>query len=223
MQCVAAPDPNSRLPRVRLRVGFGFDTLLDLLFDLLLDSFLDLLVDALFHLFTNLFFDTLVYLLLDLLVDALFDLFVDALFDLFVDGLFDWFIDAPSVNNSAGTNPLPSVSTTLVPTVNSPRRTNTAISADADRIERTQLPVAGPNATPVEESPVLTPTKTATATPTAKSADCAILETRRDDGGFYVFVSVLVASRSYTVGYSRVKYFGPPGCRKSSRSYSRQY
>ena len=68
--------------------------------------------------------------------------------------------------------------------------------ADADRIERTPLPVAGPNAAPVEEPPVLTPTKTATATPTAKTTDCAILETRGDDSGFYASASILFASHS---------------------------
>ena len=31
-----------------------------------------------------------------------------------------------------------------------------------------------------------------------------------------------IGGTAYTVGYSRVKYFGPPGCRKPSRSYSRQ-
>jgi hypothetical protein len=32
-----------------------------------------------------------------------------------------------------------------------------------------------------------------------------------------------IARDANTVGYSRVKYFDTPRCRKSSRSYSRQY
>ena len=62
---------------------------------------------------------------------------------------------------SAGTKSVPSVSTTAGPTVKPPTNTNTAISADAARIESTPLPVAGPNATPVEDPPTFTPTNTA--------------------------------------------------------------
>ena len=69
------------------------------------------------------------------------------------------------------TNPSPRVSATWVPTVSPPSRANRAISADANRIERTSLPVAGPKATPVEEPPMFTPTKTAVAIPMRNNTD----------------------------------------------------
>ena len=78
-------------------------------------------------------------------------------------------IEAPREKYSAGTNSVPRVSTTLVPTVNPPISTKTAISPDASRIDSTPLPVAGPNAAPVEEPPMFVPTKTAVATPTTSS------------------------------------------------------
>ncbi|MFB6136956.1 MAG: hypothetical protein ABEJ42_01260 [Halobacteriaceae archaeon] len=39
------------------------------------------------------------------------------------------------------------------------------------RVETTPAPVAGPNATPVEEPPTFTPTKTAAASPTRRRTD----------------------------------------------------
>ncbi len=64
-----------------------------------------------------------------------------------------------SGEKEVATRSLPRLRTTAGPTMRPPARAKTVISAAADSFERVLLPTAGPKATPVEEPPMLNPTK----------------------------------------------------------------
>ncbi len=72
-------------------------------------------------------------------------------------------------NCAAGTMLLLMVSMTFRPTVQAPTSANDVNSAAAVVFRTSRLPTDGPNATPVEEPPMLNPTNTATRTPAAAS------------------------------------------------------
>ncbi len=61
----------------------------------------------------------------------------------------------PNVNWLAGTMPLLIVSMTFLPTVQPPQSAKTVKSVAAPTLPMIRLPTAGPNATPVEEPPML--------------------------------------------------------------------
>jgi len=86
----------------------------------------------------------------------------------------------PEREQPRGTISPPIVATTFRPTVQPPSSANAAISPAAPSFESTPLPTAGPNATPVEESPTLNPTNTATATPTSNRRRS--INTRNQEG-----------------------------------------
>ncbi len=76
---------------------------------------------------------------------------------------------AASVNWLSGTIPSLIVVMTFRPTVHPPTSANAVNSPAAVAFPTIRLPTAGPNATPVEEPPMLYPTNTATTTPTASN------------------------------------------------------
>ncbi|SHL34064.1 hypothetical protein SAMN05444342_3580 [Haladaptatus paucihalophilus DX253] len=78
---------------------------------------------------------------------------------------------AAGVNWVAGTILLLIVAMTFRPTVHAPRKPKPTNKAAAVAFRRRREPTAGPNATPVDEPPILNPTKTATTTPATVSTD----------------------------------------------------
>ncbi|MFT4958195.1 MAG: hypothetical protein ACI9EZ_001519 [Halobacteriales archaeon] len=57
------------------------------------------------------------------------------------------------------------VAMTFRPTVQAPKKANTRNRVAAVGFRTRREPTAGPNATPVDDPPILNPTKTATTTP----------------------------------------------------------
>ena len=72
-------------------------------------------------------------------------------------------------NAPCGTRSPPRVWTTSRPNTHPPASAKIVISTAAPTFETVLLPTAGPNATPVEEPPMLKPTNTATRRPAAMS------------------------------------------------------
>jgi len=73
---------------------------------------------------------------------------------------------AAGENCAAGTMPSLIVAMTFRPMVHAPTSANTLNSPAAVAFRTSLLPTAGPNATPVEEPPMLNPTNAATMMPT---------------------------------------------------------
>ena len=78
---------------------------------------------------------------------------------------------ASGVNWTAGTILLLIVAMTLRPTVHAPRKAKPTNRAPAVAFRTRREPTAGPNATPVEEPPMLNPTKIATRIPATASSE----------------------------------------------------
>ncbi len=86
-------------------------------------------------------------------------------------------IPATGVNFTDGTMPPLIVSMTFRPTVHAPRNAKTVKSTPAVNFLTSQLPTAGPKATPVDDPPILNPTNAATNRPTTSSV-VAIVDSR---------------------------------------------
>jgi hypothetical protein len=81
---------------------------------------------------------------------------------------------ARGVNWTAGTMLLLIVAMTFRPTVHAPRKAKPTNRTPAVVLRTSREPTAGPNATPVDEPPMLNPTNTATVTPAMSSSDTIV-------------------------------------------------